>query len=206
MRVLHLLLTVLIAGNASASPSTLQHDQAKDAFGVVDTSRVGKAALQTDPIRDRWEGTTLKKDDYLLRLDIDIDDDDRKDLCISLASKRDGQQGNMWAVYKGVRRGYKYVGEAEFHDDVYLLRYIKPLHRHGLISFSPGGGGTGVFVAYTIQGNELVETNLEAARNWSQYHALMHKYFPEKPVGIPLPKARKISTVELAKKYNIHLE
>src|SRR3977135_868930 len=59
--------------------------------------------------------------DRLLRLDLDLDNDGRKEVLLSMARDRNGKQGNIWAVYTRTGNGYSQAGGMTFNHSRFYL-------------------------------------------------------------------------------------
>ena len=175
-------------------------------------SFAGPAAVErvADPLKDfLGDDFHISKADEVLRLDMDINHDGKNDVFLTRASHTNGKAGNMWSVYKGVKGGYEYVGGMDFHPGFFYLGYIKRLRRYGLISYWPDSAQSGTFVAHTIRGGTVIDTEVESLSlhdSEERHDALTRKYFGKGPPFTAPVKVKEIPASVLAKKYRVQLE
>src|SRR2546423_2725615 len=101
-------------------------------------------------------------DDRLLRLDLDLNNDGRREVLLSMARDRNGKQGNVWSVFANTGAGFTQVGGITVSPTGFYLGAIDETNGYGIVSFWPAGGGTGRYGAYSFDGSKINETQLGA--------------------------------------------
>ncbi len=169
--------------------------------------------LIADPVKDFIaDGHHFRKDIPLLRIDVDMNNDGYKETLLSWADETDGQQGNIWFVYKGTKKGYVNLNNIiEFHGDWFSIRYIGRLGCKGLVAYSRGGGRIGTYIAYVIKGDRVIDVQLEGLGMYDsdkKREALSRKYFGiiegDTALKTPAP-VKELYPPELAAKYHLPL-
>jgi hypothetical protein len=125
------------------------------------------AAPVADPVADYLQSSQsvvygrsdrhFYRDDKVYKLEVDLNNDGKKETLVSSSLDRDGKQGNVFYVYKQVANGFQLSGQ------MHLGTYIGPIDEigsYGIVTFFPGGGGTGGFAAYVFDGNTIREIPL----------------------------------------------
>lgn len=168
-----------------------------------------------DPVKDFLQGpVSYLRDlgyyatDKVFRLDLDLQGNGQIETLVTLNRDRDGQQGNVWRVYKKTATGYESIGTMTFSREHFYLGKIDELNEYGLLTFGPAGGHTGSITAYIDDGNSIRETSLtgvESVENLSKEGRPFKKYLEDKATnGADVIKV--IDAKELADKYGIHIE
>lgn len=131
--------------------------------------------------------------DELLKLEVDINGDGRNEVLLSLSKSYAYKSGHLWVVYIGVQGGYteaKGIGETgevlehpmvSFRPDVYYVGQITEIHRRGIVSYVPGGGGKGYLKAITINAGKVRETDLGEIAPQGADKAKYDRYFSKAP-------------------------
>jgi hypothetical protein len=171
-----------------------------------------------DPVRTFLVGFTplaggddrFFSDDVLMRVDADLDGDGVNEVFLTLQRDRNGKQGNGWAVYKNRNGDYKYVGGVSFGGDDFYVGPVEELSRHGLVTFWPGGGGTGVLLAYTLEKGKIKESTIGEVDRDRRTGELkgrgrLNKYFGGNNPATQ-HKVQTISAPEFARRYGIKVE
>ncbi|MBX7156892.1 MAG: hypothetical protein K1X66_00700 [Verrucomicrobiae bacterium] len=187
---------------------------------------IQKSFATTDPVRDFLHSphpsflsthpSNFFKSDRLLRIDIDLNNDGKKEMLLSLSRDIDGHQGNIWKIHQKINGEFEYVGEMTFHENQFYIGHIDELGQYGLVCFGPGGGGTGNFNAYLFDGEKITETIFaRIERNEKTYkfednvllkkRELFKKYLDDKMVrGKDI--IQEIPIQELAKRYGLRVD
>jgi hypothetical protein len=149
-------------------------------------------------------------DDRLLRIDVDVNGDAKKDVLLSMARDRNGKRGNVWVVYRAAESGYVRVGGMSFDQDQFYVGPIDGINKTGVVSFWPGGGSGGGVYAYIVgasdvQSSRLGEVVKDSKTGEVKGGELLGRYFganaidPEKVVSV-------IDSIELSEKYGVKIE
>src|SRR5438045_665237 len=130
---------------------------------------VAVASGAADPIKEYLSSFSplggdnrVYSDDRLLRLDLDLNNDGQKEVMLSMARDRDGKQGNVWTAYSKDQNDYHAVGGLTFDPSRFYVGNIDEIHRYGLVTFGPSGGGEGVVRAYLFDGSRIREVQVAA--------------------------------------------
>ena len=136
-------------------------------YFLIMTSVAGQALASNDPVADflaeprpdvRLPG--YYPSDKVLRLDLDLQGNGQIETLVTLNRDRDGKEGNRWAVFKKTDSGYQNVGTMVFSPSRFYLGQIDELGKYGLVTFWPGGGGRGIFLAYIYDGTGIQEQDV----------------------------------------------
>lgn len=96
----------------------------------------------------------------MLRYDIDLNNDGKKEVLLSMARDRNGKQGNVWSVFSSTPNGFALSGELTASPEGFYLGPIDEVHAFGIVTFWPGGGGSGVYTAYVFNGASIADHQL----------------------------------------------
>lgn len=134
---------------------------------LIMASMVGQVFASNDPVVDFLAGPRpdvrlpgYYPSDKVLRLDLDLQGNGQIETLLTLNRDRDGKEGNRWVVYKKTDSGYQVVGNMTFSPSRFYLGQIDELGRYGLVTFWPGGGGKGIFLAYIYDGTSIQEQDV----------------------------------------------
>jgi hypothetical protein len=172
-----------------------------------------------DPVKDFLQGPRpdvrdpgYYDTDKVLRLDVDLQGNGQIETLVTLNRDRDGKQGNIWQVYKKSADGYQQIGQMTFSPERFYVGPISEIGKYGLVTFGPGGGGTGIVGAYiydgaTIQGVMLskVTGEVDSTTGDRKENKALKKYLHDK-VTEGDTVIKKIDSKELAKKYGLKIE
>jgi hypothetical protein len=171
----------------------------------------------TDPVKDYLstfspDGGDNKfySDDRLLRLDLDLNNDGRKEVLLSMARNRNGKMGNVWTVYSEIQNGYVEVGGMAFSASGFYLGKIDELGQYGLVNFWPSGAGEGTIYGYVFDGRQITDRRIGEVIMDRQAHTykgkeILAKYAGENAI-VGDSVITTISADELAAKYGIKIE
>lgn len=152
----------------------------------------------------------IYSDDRLLRLDLDLNDDGRQEVLLSMARDCNGKQGNVWVIYKQTPSGYVQTEGMTFNANRFYLGRIESIGKYGLICFFPDGANEGQLHCYVFDGDRVESVRLgEVVRNASSDEAkkaasLWQKYLGEETTVSG--KASVIDAQRLANDYGAHVE
>ncbi len=172
-----------------------------------------------DPVKDFLQGPRpdvrdpgYYDTDKVLRLDLDLQGNGQIETLITLNRDRDGKEGNRWVVYKKIDNGYQVVGNMTFSPSRFYLGQIDELGKYGLVTFWPGGGGRGVYLAYVYDGTSIQEQTVakvtgevDPATGDRLQSKAEKKYLYDK-VTKGDDVINKIDAKKLAKKYGLKIE
>jgi hypothetical protein len=149
-------------------------------------------------------------DDKVFRLELDLNNDGKKEVLISSTKDRDGKAGNIWTVYKQEENDFSEVGTITFNPNRIYLGQIDQTGSFGLVTFVPGGGGEGSIYAYVfddskIEGAEIGEVIRDPATGKLKGNEVWEKYSEKKTV-LPDSATRTIDASELAQTYGVRVE
>jgi hypothetical protein len=171
----------------------------------------------SDPVQDYLSHFTfydgnknVYSSDRLLRLDIDLNNDGRKEVLLSMGRDRNGKQGNVWVVYKKTKSGYIEVGGMTFSASGFYLGEIPETGGYGLVTFWPAGAGEGVLLAYVYDGSTIREAQIGEVRRDPVTRELkgaeLLRRYSGKNAIVGDDVIAPISAQELASKYGISVE
>jgi hypothetical protein len=185
-------------------------------YFLIMASMAGQVFASNDPVKDFLAGPRpdvrdpgYYASDKVLRLDLDLQGNGQTETLLTLNRDRDGKEGNRWAVFKKTDSGYQNVGTMVFSPSRFYLGQIDELGKYGLVTFWPGGGGTGVFMSYVYDGTsiqqQVVTKETGAFDGAKQQDKAMKKYLHDK-VTDGDSVVKKIDAKELAAKYGLKIE
>ncbi len=179
----------------------------------------GQAFASNDPVKDFLAGPRPSvrlpgyyETDKILRLDVDLQGNGQIETLVTFNRDRDGKQGNIWQVYKKTADGYQGVGQMTFSPERFYVGPISEIGKYGLVTFGPGGGGTGVVGAYIYDGSSIqgvmlskVTGEIDATTGDRKENQALKKYLLDKATDGD-KVIMKIGAKELAKKYGLKIE
>ena len=188
-------------------------------YFLMVVAMTGQVFASEDPIKDFLAGPRpdvrdpgYYDTDKVLRLDIDLQGNGQIETLVTLNRDRDGKEGNRWVVYKKTDNGYQAVGNMTFSPSRFYLGQIDELGKYGLVTFWPGGGGRGLYLAYIYDGTSIQEQTvvkvtgkIDPATGDRLQSKAEKKYLYEK-VTKGDDVIKKIDAKELAKKYGLTIQ
>jgi hypothetical protein len=143
-----------------------------------------------DPVKDFLEApAAYVRDpgyyatDKVFRVDLDLQGNGQIETLVTLNRDRDGQQGNIWKVYKKTAAGYQSIGTMTFSPEHFYLGKIDELGEYGLLTFGPAGAHSGSVRAYIDDGSGIREislTGVESIKDLSKDGRPFKKYLQDK--------------------------
>jgi hypothetical protein len=146
--------------------------------------------------------------DQVFRIDLDLRHNGETVTLVTFNRDRDGQQGNIWVVYRKTPEGYKSIGTMTFDTSFLHLGWIHQMHAYGAATIGHAGGEQGSIDAYVDEGESIREKSISG----------VHHFWYLKRMGSPfaryfensLPKLKQkiqmIDAKQLAEKYGLHIE
>ncbi len=114
-----------------------------------------------NPVSDFLNFLRAPDDSELLRLDADINSDGQKEVFLSRTDARNAKAGFIWTVYLPVEGGYKrWRKPICFRTDALFIGECEQFDGPALVTYWPGGCGTGALIAFQIRDNKIEETVL----------------------------------------------
>ena len=101
-------------------------------------------------------------DDKVFQITADLNTDGIDEVLVSSTLDVDGQQGNVFYVYKRTVNGFDIAGQMHLHPNQFYLGQIDELNAYGIVKFWRAGGGEGGLTAYVFDGERVVERALGA--------------------------------------------
>ncbi len=149
-------------------------------------------------------------DDVLLRLDLDVDGDGKKEVLLCMASDRNGRAGNCWSFYQEFDGDFVYVGGATFNTPLFYTGPVSEVKGFALVTFWSAGGGEGQILAHTLRDRKTNESRIGAVEripNSEHFRGegLFEKYLSQ-PQWSSNPRPERILATELHEKYGWKIE
>jgi len=188
-------------------------------YFLIAASMASQVFASNDPVKDFLAGPRpdvrlpgYYDTDKVLRLDLDLQGNGQIETLLTLNRDRDGKEGNRWVVFKKTDSGYQAVGNMTFSSSRFYLGQIDELGKYGLVTFWPGGGGSGIFISYVYDGTSIQEQKItkvtgeiDPATGDRRQGKAEKKYLYDKVTkGEDIIK--EIGAKELAKKYGLKIE
>jgi hypothetical protein len=186
---------------------------------LIVASMTSQVFASNDPVKDFLAGPRpdvrdpgYYASDKVLRLDLDLQGNGQIETLITLNRDRDGKEGNRWAVFKKTDSGYQNVGTMVFSPSRFYLGQIDELGKYGLVTFWPGGGGSGVFVGYVYDRTSVQQQVITRATGeidpttGDRKQVKAEKKYLHDKVTQGDSVVKTIDAKELAKKYGLKIE
>lgn len=148
-------------------------------------------------------------DDYIIRLDLDLNKDGTKEAMVTSSRDRDGRQGNVWMLYQNRGGNFERVGTMTFSPSRF---YIGALDggKYGLATFGPAGAGEGTVWGYVFDGNRIQQIalgNVVLDRKTMKLEGeeIISKYLGENAI-LGEDVVTSIGAAELAAKYGVTID
>lgn len=128
----------------------------------------------TNPIEDFVKDMKIAmKGNKVMILMTDLNRTGRPEVWLSSPTFSNGKAGEIWRVYKNTEKGFiAYEKPIVFRSDFFTVREISE-KKSALLAFRPGGGGSGIVVAFSWNGDVLEErivaevTNEETSKEYT---------------------------------------
>lgn len=173
-----------------------------------------------DPVKDYVgpfysEGgdDNIYADDKVLLLEMDVFNDGHTEALLSMARNRNGRE-NVWSVYRKTDSNYVRIGGVGFNPSLFYVGPIDNTGKSGIVSFLPGGNGTGTLDAYVLTSGTIQELTLGQVTRDPTTRELKGEDLYDRYFGDNVPKGsvkdessvKEIAADELGKKYNAKVQ
>jgi len=121
-------------------------------------SAVACHAEITNPVEDFLKDMKVAmKGNKIMILVTDLNRTGRPEVWLSSPAFVNGKAGEIWRVYRNTAKGFvAYEKPVVFRSDFFTVREISE-KKSELLSFQPGGAGSGIVVAFSWNGDVLEE-------------------------------------------------
>lgn len=178
---------------------------------LATSAKCADPELVADPVLDYASHGRLARGVRIARCELDLVGDGTRQMFITSSNAALGKPGYAWAMYAPVAEGYRRVGGLTliFGDNLFAVGEFHMLARRALMTYQPGGGQSGLFIAYVFDRNEMniVEEYRRALRLSDDRPgdiAFFEKYFGKGP-PFKVPKIEWMNAEDLAQKYGLKL-
>jgi hypothetical protein len=148
------------------------------ALTLVMTSFLTDGQVVKDPFQDFLARMSRKPDDKVFEMTAAVNRNGGSEIFLTYSHSVNGKAGNIWTVYAPISGGYQRLDTPVIFRISHL--FIGDAHELGglgLITYAPGGGGSGSLTGYVFQGTDVQEIDLPDVELTGKDKAVFEKYF-----------------------------